>query len=140
MAEAAKGEIIRTPPKGPYIANWRGPTGTFDFLGLSEDDTPLAIYHTESVTLVDDKPRSFQGLPEDCKKVLIRRPGEPALLNQGGDQPPDLTIVRTLDELGVREAMIVPKHEHDLDIAKRLKVVKFVPLSSVVDPVISESA
>jgi hypothetical protein len=102
-------EIMDHTVKGPQIASWRGWQGTFDFVGLSEDEQPVAVYHAQSVELVDDKAKSFTGMPPNTTGAHLVRPGETRMLSQQGDIPPHLQsrvrVIPGLGELSVPKTM-----------------------------------
>jgi hypothetical protein len=78
-------EVMDDPNKGPHIEDWRGPSGTFDFIGMDSWGVPKAIYHAESVKLVDDKAGAFSELPPDTTGAYLKRTGERVLKSQGKD-------------------------------------------------------
>jgi hypothetical protein len=101
-------EILPNSKKGPHIERWRGPDGTFDFIGTDETGAPTAIYHAEAVVLVDDKLASHYNLPTDCRGMLLQRPEEARLKSQGGIVPEELagrlTVIENLGQLSVVSA------------------------------------
>lgn len=98
-------QIMPNSLKGAHIESWRGPQGTYDFVGLDNDGRPMAAYHSQSVTLVDDKATSHLNLPTDCKGALLRRPEEEVLsrqkLKDGEQLPINVATVQSLNEIAV---------------------------------------
>lgn len=94
-------EVMDDPNKGPHIEDWRGPSGTFDFIGMDLWGVPKAIYHARSVKLVDDKAGAFSELPPDTTGAYLKRRGERVLKSQGTEVVEAVRDrVDTIDGLG----------------------------------------
>lgn len=128
-------EITAQKKKGPVIEGWRGQSGTFDLVATDSDSEPLALVRAESVTLVDDKPTSFDALPVDCQGVYLERWGETRKASQAGTVNPDqVRTMHGLDELqAMIESKLRPDHEAALspEAAELLsRATQFIPVAS----------
>jgi hypothetical protein len=72
-ASAAYVELADRRSLGGSLQRWRGPTGTFDFVGYNEDNQPAGVFHAAKAGLVASRGHSFSNLPYDCFGILIPR-------------------------------------------------------------------
>lgn len=121
--------ILDHTDKGPVIESWRSPKGTFDFLGISVDGKPIAIYNAQRVNLIDDDGRSHQQLPPESKGYYIRRPLERTRKAALDPLPENVTLIRSLDEIAefgkTQDAHEPPEKPH-----------AYIPLSETDRPVV----
>ncbi len=97
--------VVPGAAKGSHIDGWRGASGTFDFLATDGQGNPIAVYHTRSVKLVDDKAVAFNDLPLDCTGAYVRRPSDKQLPSQGTEIPKSaqerVTTVGSLGQVSI---------------------------------------
>ncbi len=122
-------EITSQREKGPVIDSMRGADGTYDFVALNAAHEIVALVHGESMTLVDDKPSSFNRLPVGCRGIYLQRSGETRKASQVGTVDPDqVDTIHDLDGITVTDEM---RPSYDAETAGRmLSVVTFVPVAS----------
>lgn len=81
--------------KGRLIAGWKQADSGL-YVPPTDDGPELAA---ESVVLIDDKPSSFDGLPGDCKGILVRHNGEVLKASQNGEIPSNVVAVGGIREV-----------------------------------------
>lgn len=123
-------EIMSHSRKGPEIQSWQSRNGTYEFVGVTSNGRPLAVFEAQAVTLVDDKAKSLHGLPKNCSGVLLSRPGEIKLASQMGDVPENARTVSSLDEVQVSEDMQPKFDSRSASVVSHIK--RFIPLRSFV--------
>lgn len=69
---------------------------------------PAVPIRTGSLCLVDDKPISFAGLPENCQGYWIVR-STAKLPSQQGSVPENVVVINTLDELDIQDGQLACK-------------------------------
>jgi len=86
-------QIIDTDYKGKLIAGWQTISGLFL--------PPVEVIDlaSRSVDLLDDKNKSFRGLPTSCKGIKIDRLGERALVSQRGYLDPRIIVIHSFREI-----------------------------------------
>lgn len=81
--------------KGHLIAGWKHNDSGL-YVPPTDDGEQLAA---KSVMLIDDKPVSFEGLPEDCSGILVRHNGELLRASQNGEIPGNVVAVGGIREV-----------------------------------------
>jgi hypothetical protein len=94
-------QILPDTNKGARIEKMRGSDGTFYFY---VEHGGAATYQADSIVLIDDKAAAFRELPDDCTGYKIVRGEE--LPSQKGELPKRVQIIRSLDELTVRNGKV----------------------------------
>jgi hypothetical protein len=95
--------ITDTPDKGASLmalrsTNYNGEPGTFNMYVAAHG---RAKYRADTLTFIDDKASAFANFPKDTKyKGFWLQRGE-LLSSQAGDVPPNVSVIRSLDELMV---------------------------------------
>lgn len=121
-------EVTSRKKKGPVLESMRSEDGTFQLVAADEANRPVAIVHAASMLLVDDKPTSFDGLPDDCSGVLIDR-GEGRRKSQEGTiDPGRITVVRSLAEISIPPVLRPAYGSATTETIQRAS--RFVPLGS----------
>jgi hypothetical protein len=127
-------EITSRKHKGPVIEEMRGPEGTFDFAATTTDNKLVAIIHARKAILIDDKPTSFEDLPEDCSGILMDRLEGTKQSKVGSVNSGQVATVHSFDEIaGLSKTFGVYDKHPKLDMQSRriMRVVtKYMPLAS----------
>ena len=83
--------ITHIEAKGELLTGWKQPDGTFIVPpGLTLDFMPLVV---RELVFLDDKAKSFRGIPDGVRGVHIEAPGGNTLPAQQGDLPASVTSV-----------------------------------------------
>jgi len=91
-------KVIDHPYKGIEVSQLRGSDGKFHLYVASMGE---AAYSADIMNVAEDKPEGFEGLPDDCGGVLIRRGA--ANPSQSGAVPERIRVISSFDELTVNE-------------------------------------
>lgn len=127
------GRILSEPTKGAEIHSYRNPqTGEYDLVGLSADATPTALVTARDARMVEDRNHYLKGVPDNCQKILVRRPGEQLSRSQTrGEVAPDTLVVSDLGQLafsGIVRLLNDQAYEHFINLYQRKRIAAWVPL------------